>query len=48
MAQPVVFFEAVDVEQFEVHGVVALGLFRDPAGNPKGLVEMGGDCPRIP
>lgn len=38
----------VDAERFEVPGVVVLGLFRDPAGNPMGLVEMGGDSPRIP
>ena len=31
---------SVDVERFEVPGVVVLGLFRDPAGNPLGLVEM--------
>ena len=38
----------VDVPRFEVPGVVVLGLFRDPAGNPMGLVEMNGDGPRIP
>lgn len=38
----------VDVPRFEVPGVVVLGLFRDPAGNPMGLVEMDGDSPRIP
>ena len=38
----------VDVPRFEVAGVVVLGLFRDPAGNPMGLVEMDGDSPRIP
>lgn len=38
----------VDVPRFEVPGVVVLGLFRDPAGNPMGLVEMDGDTPRIP
>jgi uncharacterized protein len=38
----------VDVPRFEVPGVVVLGLFRDPAGNPMGLVEMAGDRPRIP
>jgi hypothetical protein len=25
-----------------------LGLFRDPAGNPMGLVEMDGDVPHVP
>lgn len=39
---------AVDAPRFEVPGVVVLGLFRDPAGNPMGLVEMDGDSPRIP
>ena len=38
----------VDAPRFEVPGVVVLGLFRDPAGNPMGLVEMLGDSPRIP
>ena len=38
----------VDVPRFEVPGVVVLGLFKDPAGNPMGLVEMDGDTPRIP
>jgi len=39
---------AIDVPRFEVPGVVVLGLFRDPAGNPMGLVEMDGDRPRVP
>lgn len=38
----------IDVPRFEVPGVVVLGLFRDPAGNPLGLVEMDGDSVRIP
>ncbi len=38
----------IDVPRFEVPGVVVLGLFRDPAGNPMGLVEMDGDRHRIP
>ena len=38
----------VDVPRFEVPGLVVLGLFRDPAGNPMGLVEMDGDTHRIP
>lgn len=38
----------VDVPRFEVPGVVVLGLFKDPAGNPMGLVEMDGDRPRVP
>lgn len=39
---------SVDVHRFEVPGVVVLGLFKDPAGNPMGLVEMDGDTHRIP
>ncbi len=39
---------SIDVPRFEVPDVVVLGLFRDPAGNPMGLVEMDGDRPRIP
>ena len=39
---------SVDVPRFEVSGVVVLGLFRDPAGNPMGLVEMDGDKPVVP
>lgn len=39
---------SIDAARFEVPGVVVLGLFRDPAGNPMGLVEMDGDGPRVP
>lgn len=39
---------SVDVPRFEVPGVVVLGLFKDPAGNPMGLVEMEGSAPRVP
>ena len=39
---------SIDVPRFEVPGVVVLGLFRDPAGNPLGLVELDGCNPRIP
>ena len=38
----------IDAARFEVPGVVVLGLFRDPAGNAMGLVEMIGDRPRVP
>ncbi len=38
----------IDVPRFEVPGVVVLGLFRDPAGNPMGLVELDGDSPLVP
>lgn len=39
---------SVDAQRFEVSGVVILGLFRDPAGNPMGLVEMAGDSHKVP
>jgi uncharacterized protein len=32
----------------EIPGVVVLSLFKDPAGNRMGLVEMDGDAPKIP
>jgi predicted enzyme related to lactoylglutathione lyase len=38
----------VDAPRFEVPGVVVLGLFKDPAGNPMGLVEMVGNAARVP
>lgn len=38
----------IDTPRFEVPGVVVLGLFRDPAGNRMGLVEMDGERPKIP
>ena len=31
-----------------VPGVVILGLFKDPAGNRMGVVEMDGDKPKVP
>lgn len=39
---------SIDAERFEVPGLVVLGLFRDPAGNPMGLVEMRDGAPKIP
>lgn len=39
---------SIDVPRFEVPGMVVLGLFKDPAGNRMGLVEMDGDKPKIP
>ncbi len=33
---------------FEVPGVVIRGLFKDPAGNPMGLVEMLDGPPKVP
>lgn len=38
----------IDQPRFEVPGVVILGLFRDPAGNRIGLVEMDNGKARIP
>ena len=38
----------IEAERFAVPGVVVLGLFRDPAGNAMGLIEMEGDRVRIP
>ncbi len=38
----------IDAPRFEVPGVVVLGLFKDPSGNPMGLVEMAGNVRRIP
>jgi predicted enzyme related to lactoylglutathione lyase len=38
----------VDAPRFEVPGVVVLALFKDPAGNPMGLIEMVGNFARIP
>lgn len=39
---------SVDQPRFEVPGVVILGLFKDPAGNPMGLVEMENGAHKIP
>lgn len=39
---------SVDAPRFEVPGVVILGLFKDPAGNPMGLVEMEDGAPKVP
>jgi predicted enzyme related to lactoylglutathione lyase len=39
---------SIDVPRFEVPGVVVLGLFKDPAGNAMGLVEMQDGKPKIP
>ena len=39
---------AVVFPRTEVPGIVVLALFRDPAGNRMGLVEMDGDKPRVP
>jgi len=39
---------SVDTTRFEVPGTAVLGLFKDPAGNEMGLVEMDGESPKIP
>jgi predicted enzyme related to lactoylglutathione lyase len=38
----------IDAPRFEVPGVVILGLFRDPAGNAMGLIEMDGTDVKVP
>ena len=38
----------IDKKRFEVQGLVVLGLFKDPAGNPMGLVEMENGAIKIP
>ena len=38
----------IDQDRFEVPGVAVLALFKDPAGNPMGLVEMDGDALKTP
>ena len=38
----------IDAPRFAVPGVVVLGLFKDPAGNAMGLIEMDGDRVKIP
>ncbi|MEL7108405.1 MAG: hypothetical protein AAGJ68_02985 [Pseudomonadota bacterium] len=39
---------AIDAPRFEAPGVAVIGLFKDPAGNRMGLIEMQGDTPIIP
>lgn len=39
---------SIDQPRFEVPGTVVLGLFRDPAGNRIGLVEMQNGQARVP
>ncbi|MEO8314594.1 MAG: VOC family protein [Pseudomonadota bacterium] len=39
---------AIHAPRFEVPGVVVLGMFKDPAGNPMGLVEMQDGKAKIP
>ena len=38
----------IDMPRFAVPGVAVIGLFRDPAGNPMGLVEMRAGKVEIP
>jgi predicted enzyme related to lactoylglutathione lyase len=38
----------VDAPRFVVPGVAIIGLFKDPAGNPMGLIEMAKGKPKIP
>ncbi len=39
---------SIHAPRFEVPGVVVLGMFKDPAGKPMGLVEMQDGKPKIP
>ncbi len=39
---------AIVAPRFEVKGVVVLGLFKDPAGNTMGLVELEDGKPKVP
>ena len=39
---------SIDQPRFEVPGVVILGLFKDPAGNRMGLVEMENGKAKMP
>jgi predicted enzyme related to lactoylglutathione lyase len=39
---------SVVAPRFEVKGVAVLGLFKDPAGNLMGLVELAGGKPKVP
>jgi len=39
---------AIDAPRFVVPGVVILGLFKDPAGNRLGLVEVRDGAPIVP
>lgn len=39
---------SIDQARFEVPGVAVLGLFRDPAGNPMGLIELESGSPKVP
>ena len=39
---------SVDQPRFEVPGLVVLGLFRDPAGNPMGLVKLESGEVKVP
>jgi len=48
MAKIIAHGGAVVFPRYPVPGVVILALFKDPAGNRMGLVEMDGNKPRIP
>jgi predicted enzyme related to lactoylglutathione lyase len=38
----------IEAPRFEVKGVAVLALFKDPAGNPMGLVELANGKRKIP
>lgn len=48
LAQIVEHGGEIDQARFEVPGLVVLGLFRDPAGNRMGLVEMEDGQVKVP
>ena len=48
MAKIVAHGGSIVFPRYVVPGVVILALFKDPAGNRMGLVEMDGAKPRIP
>jgi len=39
---------SIDAPRFEVAGLAVIGLFRDPAGNEMGVVELDGEKLRVP
>jgi len=48
LTQVVAHGGAIVAPRFEVKGVVVLGLFKDPAGNVVGLVELADGKPKVP
>ena len=48
LAQVTAHGGTVQAPRFEVKGVVILALFKDPAGNAMGLIEMKDGKPKVP